>query len=174
MLNYKHIQKGFSLVEVLVAVVILSIGLLGLAGLQVTNLQFNKSAAQRSQATILAHDIIDRMRANRTQAEAGAYDLALGAGPSGNSNCESSPCSSADLASYDKNQWLCLLGKWDTNAACTNFGIEGHLLEGDGKVVRAGSLVTVTIRWTDDRTISNTAVNTYEARLTEIEVSTVL
>lgn len=55
---------GFTLLEVLVAVVVLSIGLLGLASLQVNGLRFNHSAYLRSQATALAYELADRMRAN--------------------------------------------------------------------------------------------------------------
>lgn len=59
-------NKGFSLLEVLITLVILAIGLLGLAGLQATGLKQNHSAYIRSQVTQLAYDIADRMRANMT------------------------------------------------------------------------------------------------------------
>jgi len=68
-------QIGATLIEVLVAIVVLSIGLLGLAGLQATSIQANQGAYYRSQASILAADITDRMRANRKAAQAGAYNL---------------------------------------------------------------------------------------------------
>jgi len=58
-------QQGVTLLEVLVSVVVLSIGLLGYAGLQTLSMKNNTSAFQRSQATILTYDIVDRMRANR-------------------------------------------------------------------------------------------------------------
>lgn len=67
-------QEGTSLLEVLISVVILSIGLLGLAGLQVAALRVNQGAMQRSQATILAYDILDRMRSDRIAAIDGRYD----------------------------------------------------------------------------------------------------
>ena len=67
-------QKGFTLLEVLVAVLVLAIGLLGLAGLQATSLRVNQSASMRSQATNLAYDMADRIRANRGAALAGSYD----------------------------------------------------------------------------------------------------
>ena len=59
--------KGASLIEVLVAVVILSIGILGIAGIQVVSLQQNRGALLRLEALQLANDIIDRMRANPNQ-----------------------------------------------------------------------------------------------------------
>jgi type IV pilus assembly protein PilV len=60
--------RGFSLIEVLVAMIILAVGLLGLASLQARGLKFNHDAYVRSQATTLAYDIMDRMRANRDSA----------------------------------------------------------------------------------------------------------
>ena len=71
-------QRGFSMIEVLVTVLILAIGLLGLAGLQSTALRSNHSALLRSQATVLAYDIADRIRANRTAALDGDYVVNLG------------------------------------------------------------------------------------------------
>src|SRR5690606_3184429 len=58
-------ENGFTLIEVLVTVIVLAIGLLGLAALQFSGLRYTHSAYQRSQATILTNDIIDRMRVNR-------------------------------------------------------------------------------------------------------------
>lgn len=58
-------QRGFSIIEVLIALLVLAIGLLGLAALQAQGLRFNHDAYVRTQATNLAYDIVDRMRANR-------------------------------------------------------------------------------------------------------------
>lgn len=69
--------RGLTLVEILIALLILSIGLLGLAGLQTTSLKFNTSAYYRTQATQLAYDFADRMRANRQAALDGGYTIAL-------------------------------------------------------------------------------------------------
>lgn len=57
-------QRGVTLIEILVAIVLLSIGLLGLAGLQLRGMQVNQGSAMRSQAAILAEDLADRMRAD--------------------------------------------------------------------------------------------------------------
>ena len=64
----RHRNQGFTLVEALIALLVLSIGLLGVAALQLIALQNNNNAMFRSQATYLAYDIADRMRANRDQA----------------------------------------------------------------------------------------------------------
>ena len=65
-LNPRRRESGFSLIEVLVALLVLSIGLLGLAALQAQGLRFNHDAYVRTQATNLAYDIVDRMRVNNT------------------------------------------------------------------------------------------------------------
>src|SRR5215475_1378096 len=70
--------RGFTLVEALVALVVLSIGLLGLAALQLTSLKGNHGSATRTQAVYLAYDIIERMRSNPTAASAGSYNIAIG------------------------------------------------------------------------------------------------
>jgi len=67
-------QQGLSLIEALVAVVVLALGLLGLAGLQATSIKSNDSALFRSQATLLAYDMADRMRTMRTAALDGRFD----------------------------------------------------------------------------------------------------
>ena len=79
--------NGFTLLEVMIALLILSIGLLGLAALQATSLKINHGALLRTQATFLTYDMMDRLRANRTAALAGQCDIAMGAIISGTSIC---------------------------------------------------------------------------------------
>lgn len=131
-------QRGFTLIEVLITVIVLAIGLLGLAGLQLNGLRFTHSAYQTSQATIAAYDIIDRMRVNRPAAESGSYDIALGVTPSA-ANCTGAGvnCSAVTLATAD-------LGEWKQSIAAL-------LPSGDGSVQRNGSAFVVTIRWDDSR-----------------------
>ncbi len=62
--TFANYQSGFTLIEVLVAIIILAIGLLGLANLQIVSLRNNMSAYLRTQAIVLAHDIMERMRSN--------------------------------------------------------------------------------------------------------------
>lgn len=97
---------GFTLVEVLIAVLVMGIGLLGLAGLQTTGLRGTLGAAQRSEATRLAYEIADRMRANPAGVAAGAYDNQAGTGD----DCLHGACSPTQLAGYDLAQWLATLG----------------------------------------------------------------
>lgn len=66
MYSHRSAQGGFSLIEVMISVLILAIGILGAGALQTVGLQVSQGAYNRSQAIVLASDIIDRMRANRT------------------------------------------------------------------------------------------------------------
>ena len=95
-------SQGFSLLEVLVAVVIFAIGVLGLASLQTMAFETSNTAYFRTQATAFAYEIVDCMRANRQAALAGAYDRAIGAGPISNPpDCAANACTPAQLATAD-------------------------------------------------------------------------
>lgn len=63
------------MIEVLIAVLIMGIGLLGMAAMQTTALRNSQSALERSQAAMHSYALLDAMRANRAQARIGAYDL---------------------------------------------------------------------------------------------------
>lgn len=76
-------QKGFSLIEVLITSLVISVGLHGIAGIVANSLKSNQSSYTRTQASLLANDMIDRMRANRRSASVDNYNLALTATPSG-------------------------------------------------------------------------------------------
>lgn len=124
-------QAGLTLVEILVTVLVLAIGLLGLAGMHVTMLSQNNSALGRSQASALAYEIIDRMRANRMAARSGAYDIDM----------EEDVSSANAVAEADLTDWRASLGD--------------ALPGGDGSVAVAAGVVTVTIRWDDERDADN-------------------
>lgn len=132
---------GFSLIEVLVAVLVLSIGLLGVAMVLVNVDKTNASSYQRQAAQGYAHDILERMRANQDQALAGAYDVAAGtaAPASAPTACTSSACSASALASADTQQWL--------------YELAHGLSDGSGSVatksVNGQTRVTVTVSWND-------------------------
>ena len=74
-----NFQRGVSLVEALVALIVMSIGMLGIAGLYIESVKANRSALLRTQAVALAYDMADRIRANRLAGN--TYALALGAAP---------------------------------------------------------------------------------------------
>jgi type IV pilus assembly protein PilV len=72
-------QAGMTLIEILVAIVVLAIGLLGLAGLQLKGIQVNQGSTWRWQAAALAEDLADRIRADQAGAVAGYYNITAGA-----------------------------------------------------------------------------------------------
>ena len=74
LLSVRWSQAGVGLIEVLVAVLVLSIGFLGIAALQAMSLSTNNSAMARSMATIASYSIMDAMRADIANAKAGAYN----------------------------------------------------------------------------------------------------
>lgn len=137
-------QCGFTLIEVLVSVVILGLGLLGLANLQTRGLAENQSAYFRSQATQLAYDIADKMRANSTSAA--NYKTAF-MSPSdakctkGGNPCTScainTPCTSAQMAVSD-------LYDWNNDLKI--------LPNGTGAITENGGIYTVTVSWDDAKT----------------------
>lgn len=122
-------QRGVSLIEVLVALLLLAIGVLGAAALQLNALKYNHAASARTQATFLAYDMTDRMRANRNAARGGSYAVALNAAaPTGTS-----------IADQDIAAWVNALAQ--------------QLPAGTGSVVRtAGTDVfTITVQWDESR-----------------------
>lgn len=123
-------SKGFTLVEVLVTVVIFSVGLLGLAGLQATGIKLNHSSLLRSQATLLAYDIVDCMRANQGTGMANlpgyAIDLA-----------DAPPTSASTQADRDLIAWFGSLSQ--------------GLPSGDGSITLNGNRATVVVQWDDVR-----------------------
>lgn len=101
-------QAGFTMVEVLVALVVLAIGLLGIAALYLNSLQSGRTAIYRTQAVNLAADLADRIRANRT-AQA-AYGTLFADTEVAVPACDGTGgCSDADLAATDLSRWKATL-----------------------------------------------------------------
>ncbi|MEW5879563.1 MAG: type IV pilus modification protein PilV [Pseudomonadota bacterium] len=119
-------QRGLSLLEVLVAIVILSLGLLGMAGLQAASLRASQGSFYRAQAAQYVDDMAERMRANLGQAR--SYGLALS---------DSAPTGTS-VRDRDLADWLAKLRT---------------LPGGDGAVAidLANNLVTITVQWDDTR-----------------------
>ena len=104
-------EQGFTLIEVLIALVVLSIGLLGLAMLQLEGIKYNTDAYLRTQASVLAYEIIDRMKANSSAANAGSY-VAAAAPTIETCGSTSAGCTdTATLAAYDLSVWYTRLGE---------------------------------------------------------------
>jgi type IV pilus assembly protein PilV len=100
-------QRGVSLIEVLVAVVIFSVSLAGLAGLSLTSLRNTADGHFNSQATILADQLADTMRANLTGYETGQFVSTPGA--TDKACAPNDQCTAAEQAQFDATQWQTLV-----------------------------------------------------------------
>ena len=127
-------HRGFTLVEVLVALVVMSVGMLGIAALYLEGLRAGRTALYRTTAVNLAADMADRIRANRNAGTAYA-----GTGPGSDSACVNGPvdCTAEQLAEDDWFDW--------------NNELNAQLPEGAaGEVAVAGTApktYTITVAW---------------------------
>lgn|SRR5690606_22884901 len=133
--------RGYSLLEVLVTVFVLSVGLLGIAALFLSTLLDSRIAIQRSKATAFATDMIERMRANRSAAESYASASPASHNCRTTKDAAASTCSPAALAAHD-------LYEWNTTLADPLSGLP----EGRGEIRRTASApptYTVEVSWRD-------------------------
>ena len=128
-------QSGYTLLEILIAAILLTGGLIGLATMQVNGTRLNNSAYLRTQANIQAYDIIDRMRANQTEARTGGYDLLL---------TDATPTATATARDIDLIQWRAALAYY---LPAGNGAIERVSGGGPDQPAR----ITVTVQWNDGR-----------------------
>lgn len=141
-------QRGFSMIEVLVTLLIISLALLGTAGLQAYSMRLNQGGQFRTLAVFLVADLAERMEANKAGAVAGSYELANGnAANLLSTACVDGACIPANLATFDLSQWQ--------NA------VVATLPQGSWTVVQtvAGnpSTYTITVGWVDRRTDTTNA-----------------
>lgn len=122
-------QRGVSLIEVLVSVLVVSLGLLGAVALQATALRNNQGSYERTQTAILTQGIFDAMRANMAGVLAGSYST-------GGLICAAP--AAADLATRDLARWITNLQTQIHAGAC-------------GAVACNGSVCTVQVQWDDSR-----------------------
>lgn len=157
-------RRGFTLIEVLVTLLVLSIGLLGIAKLLLVSSRANDSAYLRTQATSLAYSILDSMRANRTAAVAGNYNGSSAAATNPGTQCAvSSPCSTQMIAQYDLWNWQ--------QALTTGLGPSGSGTVATANVtdpVTGGTDVTatITVQWND-----NVAQQTFGASTGNVSIT---
>ena len=143
-------NTGFSLLEVMVALMILSVGLLALAGLQLMGLQLNQQSFFRDQTATMAYDMADRMRANTTATIDGNYDNPTGV----NNSCVQvgstppSNCNVAEMAVHDFWEWNQSLAQYLPNGSgqvCLDSDATDTTLC-DG----AGTTYTIYVNWTEN------------------------
>lgn len=137
--------SGSTLIEVLIGILILTVGILGMAAMQLSAKRIGFDAMQRSIATSLAHDIFERMRSN-PQGLSQYVVNHLGAGSVEPSpNCISAPCNVAQLAAYDLWQWeQSLIGEQEQSVSGSPVG---GLVNPRACITHNNGLMTVAIVW---------------------------
>jgi type IV pilus assembly protein PilV len=156
-INRKN-EFGFTLIEILIAVVIMGVGLLITAKMQLVAIQNTQGGYMRSQAANIGYDIIDRMRTNIPAVTNGDYDIAAGDGQPAPIDCKGNDanCSTGQMAQFDHFWWRETIGEFLPN--------------GTGSIVTADNgtftKVTITLSWLDPYSVAQGAEqNVFTAEL---------
>lgn len=131
-------ENGSSLIEMVVALFVLAIGMLGVMSMQVKSMQFNQSAYYYSQAVYLANEILDSIRSNPEMANAYSIELDDEA-PQPNVECEGIDvtCTPQELRDWSLSQW--------------RKNIESTLVAGKSSIVNNGDFLVITVQFDDSR-----------------------
>ena len=152
-------QAGFSMMELLVAVLVMGVGVLGVTGLQLISLQNNQDALLRSEAVQLAYDILDRIRVNPGAGVPGSQynGIALDDAPVAPPDCMAGDCTPAQMVAFDVASWKCSLGGFNDEEVCSDLEDDGvlpgtnlqpGLPDGDGSIAVDGAgIITITVQW---------------------------
>ena len=154
--------KGVGLIEVLIAVLVLSVGILGMISMQVTAKRNTYESTQRSIATGLARDILERIRSNPGELSTYAASATLGGGSitTAPASCNSAACTTSALAAWDLYEWeqsldgaaeKVTIGGTESNA--------GGLVDPQACITDTSGLVTVAIAWKGVTEASNPAAS---------------
>jgi len=137
-------SAGFSLLEVLIAVSILAVAMLGIAAMQLMSLKDNRDAYYRSQAVLLTQDMAERMRSNNTQL------LAYAGIDTTNtySQTRCSPCTPTQIVNMDKYEW--------SQKIKTTTNIAGLIPTGKGTVTQSAGIYTIEVSWQSEGATAST------------------
>jgi type IV pilus assembly protein PilV len=138
--NPRRRNQGVTLIEVMISVLVMGIGMLGIAAMQATALRNSQSALERSQAVIQSYSILDAMRANVAIARTGGYNMAMSCAP---------PTGSSLVAS-DQANWINSLQ-----------GTGGIGASSCGAISCNTTTCTVTVRWDDSRASGGSATQSF-------------
>jgi type IV pilus assembly protein PilV len=162
-MSFENKQRGVSLIEVLITLILISIGLLGTAALQVFSKQANYEAAQRTSAAHLTNDLFQRMRSNRSVLEGYLPDGELGVGSLGETpdkDCGVDTCTTAEIASYDLWHWEQQLdGASETVGGANAGGLLEPTVCIDGPAGGGDGIYEVAISWRGQAAHINPIIN---------------
>ena len=134
MLIRKHRQQGVTLVEAMISLLVISIGLLGIASLQITAMSQNTSSLNHSQAVWYAYNMSDRVRANIDEFNNyDGVDTDIGYAQ----NCMIATCNSLDMLAADATDWVNMVS---------------NLPGGRGIITSNADGLLITVMWDDDGT----------------------
>ncbi len=131
-------NKGFTLIEMLISVVVISVGILGVAALQTLGVRYTQNSYMLSIATQQAQDMAERIRANPAEmvdtTTGGYYNNMSGLFSGTKPDCITSTCTSEQRAQMDHAEWN---------------GMNNTLFGSTGTVTRVGSRFQITVLWND-------------------------
>jgi type IV pilus assembly protein PilV len=155
-------QRGMGMIEILMAVLITAIGLIGITGMQAVSLKNNLSALNRSNAVFLTGTMMDRIRANPNATYATGY---TNMPTDGLDSCAAfdADCDATAIANVNIAQWKCSLGGYQEKTTCD--GIIPVMPDAQGEITLDAltGVYTITLQWTDRvsyGTVSGEVVNT--------------
>lgn len=144
----KNKEKGYTLFEVMVAIVVLSMGMMALGSVMVRSLRYSKESANRFVATQQLYEMADRMRANHKGVSAGNYDNKSGIATV--DSCRTRSCSYTELAEFDVAEW--------------NSKNSRVLPLGEGEIIKDGDSFVLVVSW-QERNINTSEAETSEVRM---------
>jgi type IV pilus assembly protein PilV len=157
-------DSGFTLIEVLISILILSVGVLGITSMQFQALAANRNALLRIEASQLTVDLVDRIEAN-SRSVYGPIDL--GDVPTPVTDCGDgvNDCSPALMVEFDLTQWLCSINSvnaaGDTYESCDDLGISGSLPLGQASIQTIDDEYSIRVQWTEARTNRTSSVQLF-------------
>ena len=142
-MNLNNNNQGYTLFEVMIAILVVSFGMIALGGLMINSLRFSKESANRFVATQQLYEMTDRMRSNNKGVSAGYYDSVIGIPAA--VNCRATACGTNDHADFDASEW--------------NTKNSRVLPRGLGLVQRDGLGFLISVQWTETETGNPVPVN---------------
>ena len=151
-----HSQRGISLIESMVAIVVMALGILGIVGVQLRTLSDTQTGVRRAQAIHLIEDLSERIKVNpNALLNIGSYAMAWGTNPTGATDCKATACTTAQIIPYDLQEWKRLVNNTlapqaNTAAAATALTDATIFIPADETVASNRRQLGVMVRWREN------------------------